>query len=95
MAGHRADGTPAGCILREGIVIGTSVCCKELLMNRTKRQVKLIVLTNLLAASCWGWSCGADLRDAVWTGALDYVTGTTTAALNCIFTAEDCIALED
>ena len=68
---------------------------KERVMNRTKRKAKLIVLAQLLAAGCWGWSCAADLRDAAWTGALDYVTGTTTAGLECMFSVEGCFAVEE
>ena len=66
-----------------------------MMKSRVKTKVKLVALANLLVASCWGWSCTADMRDAVWGGALDYLTGTTTAVLECGFSADGCFAVED
>lgn len=51
---------------------------------------KLIALACLLTATCWGTSCSTDLRDAVWSGVLDYATGTTTSAMSCVLNLEEC-----
>ncbi len=61
-------------------------------MKNKMMKVKVIALAHLLAATCMGWSCMGDVRDAAWGGVLDYVTGTTAVALNCAFTADGCFA---
>lgn len=60
-----------------------------MMKSTTKTKVKLVALAHLLLASCWGWSCGTDMRDAFWAGTLDYVTGTTTDTFMGVFSAED------
>lgn len=57
-------------------------------MTKSKKitKVKLVALANLLLTSCWGWSCATDSRDAFWAGVMDYVQGSTTDALNGVFT---------
>jgi hypothetical protein len=57
--------------------------------SKKKTKVKLVALANLLLASCWGWSCMPDVRDAFWAGTMDYVAGTTTEALTALFSADD------
>ncbi len=63
--------------------------------SKMKRRVKLVALANLVMASCWGWSCTTDMRDAVWGGAMDYLTGLTADTLGMTFSADDLFPVED
>ncbi|UCE60271.1 MAG: hypothetical protein JSU63_00690 [Phycisphaerales bacterium] len=58
-------------------------------MKKIKTRTKLVVLANVLLASCWGWSCIPDTRDAFWAGVMDYVTGATTDTLNTVWSPAD------
>lgn len=57
--------------------------------KKTKRRA-LTALASLVLGSCLAASCGTDMRDAFYSGVLDYITGNTTSLLNCAFTTEGC-----
>ena len=50
---------------------------------KTKKIKAMTILVSIALGSCMGWSCSTDMRDALWGGILDYVTGTTTDSLDC------------
>lgn len=45
------------------------------------RMMKWLMLAGLSAPTLTAMNCATDFRDAVLSGAIDYVTGTTTALL--------------
>lgn len=47
--------------------------------NRLARLVACVLSSTMLASAC-----AADLRDAVTTGAIDFITGTTTEVLSSL-----------
>ena len=66
-----------------------------MMSSKTRTKLKMVILAQLLLGSCWGWSCSADMRDALVAGAMDYVTGNTTLALTHVWTAEDLFVEEE
>jgi hypothetical protein len=53
-------------------------------MRHFKKWTWLVALSS--ASTMLGWSCAAtDFRDAAYSGVLDYVSGTTTAAIAALF----------
>ena len=50
-------------------------------MKRVSR-LTLVIFAAVLMPLCMGASCSRDVRDAVYGGALGYVSGTTTDSIN-------------
>jgi hypothetical protein len=46
-------------------------------------------LTTWLSPALFATSCSTDLRDSLWSGVLDYVTATTTAAVLTVLPFDD------
>ena len=46
-------------------------------------------LTALLSPTLFATSCATDLRDSLWSGILDYVTATTSAAVLTVLPFDD------
>jgi hypothetical protein len=48
-------------------------------MRRVKKWYRVTIAVTLV--SLFSWTCGTDFRDALITGAFDFVSGTVTSAL--------------
>ncbi len=60
-------------------------------MRRTS-GLALLLLAFTLVPMCMGTSCQTDMRDAVYAGVLDYVSGTTADSVNSLMPLSQAMA---